>query len=193
MTATVPLPDDAAPAFDVQRVLDFWFKEHGPKDWFAKNPDFDAKIGARFGALHARAQAGELDGWAGTPAGALALLVVLDQFSRNLYRDRAEAFACDAKALAVARKAVDRGFHLGFGEPERVFFFLPFEHSEDPRDQELSVGYFADFSDKLYVEAAEKHKAIIDRFGRYPHRNKILGRASTPEEIAFLSGPESSF
>ncbi|MCC7016768.1 MAG: DUF924 domain-containing protein [Rhodospirillales bacterium] len=185
--------DSRAPLPDAARVLDFWFKDRGAEDWFAKNPDFDAEIRAGFGTLHALAAEGKLDRWAETPEGALALIVVLDQFSRNLHRGSAQAFACDPKALALARQAVERGFHLGFGERERVFLFMPFEHSEDPRDQELSVKYFAGFSGKLYVEAAEKHKAIIDRFGRFPHRNAALGRESTPEEVAFLAGPESSF
>jgi uncharacterized protein (DUF924 family) len=186
MTATV-LPDDAA------RVLHFWFEEYGPKDWFAKNAAFDEAIRSRFGALHAGAARGELDGWAETPAGALALILVLDQFSRNLFRASAKAFACDPKALALARRAVAKGYIDGFGEAERAFFLLPFEHSEDPADQELSVRHFGRFSDPLYRDAAEKHKAIIDRFGRYPHRNAALGRASTLEEIAFLAGPGSSF
>jgi uncharacterized protein (DUF924 family) len=183
---------EALPA-DAARVLAFWFEEHGPKDWFAKNPAFDAELGRRFEALHVRAAQGVLDSWAETPKGVLALIIVLDQFSRNMYRDSAKAFARDSKALDLARQAVVRGFHLGLGEQERVFLYLPFEHSENRRDQELSVQYFAGFSDKLYVEAAEKHKAIIDRFGRFPHRNQALGRASTPEEIAFLAGPGSSF
>jgi uncharacterized protein (DUF924 family) len=187
MTQSAALPPDAAAA------LAFWFEEHGPKDWFAKNPAFDAKIAERFGDLHARAARGALDSWAETPKGALALIIVLDQFSRNMHRDSAKAFACDAKALGLARRAVDRGFDLGLGEPERVFLYLPFEHSENRRDQELSVGYFGGFSDKLYVKAAEKHKVIIDRFGRFPHRNKALGRASTPEETAFLAEPGSGF
>jgi uncharacterized protein (DUF924 family) len=181
------LPAEAA------RVLAFWFEEHGSKDWFAKNPALDEAIRERFGALHAQAARGDLDGWAETPKGALALIVVLDQFSRNMYRNDARAFACDPKALGLARRAVERGFHLGLGESERVFLYMPFEHSEDPRDQELSVGYFAGFSDRLYVDAAVKHKMIIDRFGRFPHRNAALGRASTPEEMAFLAGPGSSF
>lgn len=174
-------------------VLDFWFEQHGPEDWFAKNPEFDAKIRARFGSLHAVAVRGELDNWADTPEGALALILVLDQFSRNLYRNSAKAFASDAKVLRLARQVMDRNLVNGFGARERVFIFLPFEHSEDPRDQELSVKYFAPYADKIYVDAAEKHKAIIDRFGRFPHRNAALGRESTPEEIAFLAEPGSSF
>lgn len=191
MTVTVHPADALTP--EAAAVLSFWFEEHGPKEWFAKNSDFDAKIRARFGALHARAARGELDDWAETPEGALALLVVLDQFSRNLYRNDSGAFACDAKALGLARMALDKDFLAGFGEPERAFFLLPFEHSENPRDQDISVRYFGRFSDPLYRDAAEKHKAIIDRFGRYPHRNAALGRPSTPEELAFLAGPGSSF
>lgn len=183
----------SAPPALASEVLDFWFKEHGPKDWFAKNPEFDAKIRARFGALHARAERGELDHWAETALGALALILVLDQFSRNLHRDSARTFASDAKALGLARLAVEKGFHNGLDERERVFVFVPFEHSEAPRDQELSVKYFAGLADKSYLEWAGKHKEIIDRFGRYPHRNAALGRESTPEEIVFLAGPGSSF
>ena len=183
----------SAPPVLASEVLDFWFEEHGPKDWFAKNPEFDAKIRSLFGALHARAARGELDDWIETPKGALALILVLDQFSRNLYRDSARAFACDPKALEITRLAVEKGLHNGLAERERVFVFVPFEHSEDRRDQELSVKYFASLADKSYLEWAEKHKAIIERFGRYPHRNAALGRKSTPEEIAFLAGPGSSF
>lgn len=183
----------SAPPDQALAILDFWFKEHGPKDWFAKNSEFDAKIRARFGSLHAAAGRGELEGWAKTAKGTLALILILDQFSRNLYRDSAKAFALDAQALRLARQVIDGVLHNGFGEQERVFVFLPFEHSEDPRDQELSVAYFAPYADKTYVEAAEKHKAIIGRFGRFPHRNAALGRTSTPEEIAFLAEPGSSF
>lgn len=182
-----------APLIRTAEVLDFWFKEHGPKDWFAKNPEFDAKIRSRFSALHAAAGRGELDDWAETATGALALIVILDQFSRNLYRDNAKAFALDARALRFAKRAVEKGFHKNLDQRERPFMFLPFEHSEDPRDQELSIEYYAELGDKSLLEWAEKHKAIIDRFGRYPHRNAVLGRASTPEEMAFLAGPGSSF
>ena len=178
---------------DAGAVLAFWFEEHGPKDWFAKNPAFDAEIGRRFGALHARAARGELDSWAKRPRGALALVIVLDQFSRNMQRDSVKAFACDAKARDLARRAVDRGFDGQLDDREKTFLYLPFEHSEDPRDQELSIRCFARLADKSLLGWAEKHKAIIDRFGRYPHRNAALGRASTPEEIAFLAEPGSSF
>ena len=182
-----PLPNRTA------EVLEFWFKDHGPTDWFAKNPDLDAQIRDRFGALHAAASRGDLDDWAETAKGALALVVILDQFSRNLHRASALAFANDARALKIAKSAIAKGFDQSLSEPQRVFLYLPFEHSEDARDQELSVKYFASLADKLYVESAKQHKAIVDRFGRYPHRNAALGRASTPDEIAFLATPGSSF
>ena len=174
-------------------VLDFWFKDHGTKDWFAKNPDFDAKIRDRFAALLVEAGNGKLDSWGGTARGALALIVVLDQFSRNLNRDGALAFANDARALRLARQAIAKGFHKELALRERSFIYLPFEHSESKSDQELSVRYFIELGDSTFLEAAKKHKAIVDRFGRFPHRNAALGRTSTPEEIAFLAGPGSSF
>ena len=183
----------AAPPKQATEVLEFWFAEHGFKDWFAKSPEFDAEIRARFGPLHAAAVAGELDHWAETPAGVLALILMLDQFSRNLHRGNARAFAADAKALGLARQVLERGLDNGLGDLERAFLFLPFEHSEAPRDQELSVQCFAGIADPLYLKSAAEHKAIIDRFGRYPHRNAALGRESTPEEIAFLAAPGSSF
>ncbi len=191
MTATALSADALSP--EAAAVLAFWFEEHGPKDWFAKNPAFDAAIAERFGALHARAARGALDSWAETPKGALALIIVLDQFSRNMHRDGAKAFACDAKALGLARRAVERGFDDRLDDREKTFLYLPFEHSETPADQELSIRSFAKLADKSLLGWAEKHKMIIDRFGRFPHRNKALGRASTLEETAFLAEPGSGF
>lgn len=188
-----------------QAVLDFWFgspdsPEYGlsrPK-WFRKSEAFDEEIRTRFGALHARALAGELADWALTPIGACALIVVLDQFSRNLFRHQAKAFAGDALALAVARRLVAAGGDQRLPTAQhRVFVYLPFEHDESLESQHLSLALYEQLAkvsglvDNL--DYARKHAVIIERFGRYPHRNAALGRASTPEEIAFLKAPGSSF
>ena len=181
-------------------VLGFWFGAPtgaARPEWFRKDPDFDAQVRARFAALHAQAAAGGLEAWAGEPASALALVVVLDQFSRNLHRGDARAFAQDARALALARGAVDRGWDRGKLPVERQFLYLPFEHAEDPAIQDRSVALFAGLeafeATRGLTEWAEKHRAIIRRFGRFPHRNAALGRASTAEELAFLREPGSGF
>lgn len=174
-------------------VLDFWFREHGAESWFAKASSFDAAIRDRFGVVHALACQGGLDHWADDPYGRLALILVLDQFSRNLYRGDARAFAADPAALALARRTVDEGMDRSFGPQERMFVYLPFEHSESKADQERSVALFAALGNPDLLDWAQRHKAIIDRFGRFPHRNAALGRPSTPDEQAFLEQPGSSF
>lgn len=183
-----------------REVLDFWFgpSPHAARaEWFRKDPAFDAAIRARFGAALERALSGAFRGWRADPHGALAHVVLLDQFTRNAFRDTPRAFAGDVEALATASAAVDAGFDRALDRYERGFLYLPFEHSEDLAMQERSLALFArlrdDTGDAAPLEWAEKHAAIIRRFGRYPHRNAILGRPSTPEEIAFLSEPGSSF
>ncbi len=183
-----------------QKILDFWFgpPPHAPRDvWFRKDASFDATIGARFGAAVDAALGGGYRDWAGTPHGALARVLLLDQFTRNLFRDTPRAFAGDADALAAATAAVDAGYDRTLGVYERWFLYLPFEHAEDPEAQERSLALFGALTavtgDAGPLEWAQKHAAIIRRFGRYPHRNAILGRASTPEEIAFLKEPGSRF
>jgi len=181
-------------------ILDFWF---GPRphrthaEWFRKDPDFDATIRARFGAaIEAAIDGGPPDG-AGDGQEALARIILLDQFTRNAWRDTPRAFAGDGAALATAIAVVDSGRDAGFDRYERSFLYLPFEHAEDPAIQERSIALFSrlakDEGDPALVEWAEKHAMIIRRFGRYPHRNAILGRPSTAEEIAFLHEPGSSF
>lgn len=179
---------------DPGAVLDFWFKEHGPANWFAKDDAFDALIRDRFAATLERAARGRHDGWMDDgPRGGLALIVVLDQFSRNLYRDDARAFANDGKALALAKRMVDEGGDAELSADERPFVYLPFEHSESIEDQVRCIDLFTALGRPDLLEWAKKHKVIIDRFGRFPHRNAALGRESTPEEIAFLAEPGSSF
>lgn len=184
------------------RVLEFWFGKPAagaPREvWFRKDPAFDAEIGERFGAVIEAALAGELDHWeAAGPAAALALIIVLDQFTRNVFRDTARMFAGDAQALAIARRLVDSGADQRLEPMQRWFAYLPFEHAESLPDQERSVELFdalrAFPASAGAYDWAISHRDVIRRFGRYPHRNEILGRASTPAEIEFLATPGSRF
>ena len=175
-------------------LLAFWFAESNRPFWFEKDPDFDAACRAAAEALHRQAAAGALEHWRESALGSLALLILLDQVPRNLYRGEARAFATEAKARAVARAALDRGFDQGLSEEQRLFFYLPFEHSEDLADQRRSVALFGQLTGRPdWLPWAERHAEIIARFGRFPHRNAALGRATTPEEAEFLAGPNSSF
>jgi uncharacterized protein (DUF924 family) len=181
-------------------VLAFWFgPQPGPSraEWFRKDAAFDERIRERFGALHAAAARGERAAWRASAETNLALVVVLDQFSRNLYRDDARAFAQDAQARDCAVEALARGDDLGMRPVQRQFLYLPFEHSEDLADQERSLELFASLEafeeTRGLGEWARRHHAIVARFGRFPHRNAVLGRASTPEEIEFLKQPGSGF
>lgn len=176
-----------------EAVLDFWFSESSEEDWFKKNDAFDATLRERFSWTHAAAAEGALDGWAETPDGRLALLILLDQMSRNLYRGDARAFAQDGKAIAIARRALAEGDHAVASRDRRLFLYLPFEHSENPADQALCMALFTALGDDRLIDFAERHKVIVDRFGRFPHRNAVLGRESTAEEISFLEQPNSSF
>ncbi|MEJ1169140.1 DUF924 family protein [Variovorax sp. CCNWLW235] len=165
-------------------VVDFW-RSAGPDRWFAKNDAFDAEFGGRFLAAHEAAALGELDHWSTEPEGALALMVLLDQFPRNTWRGNARMLATDAKALAVARKAIEAGLDLKVDEALRRFFYLPFMHSESLADQERSVELNAAL-DANTQRFAVLHRDIIARFGRFPHRNKLLGRTTSAEEQRFL-------
>ncbi len=176
-----------------EEVLGFWFREADPKHWFAKDDGFDATLRDRFGAVHAEAAAGGLGDWEATADGRMALILVLDQMSRNLYRNDSRAFAQDARARDVARRAIAAGDHA-FAPPERCqFLFLPFEHSEDLADQLWCDALFRALGDANLIDYAERHRVIIERFGRFPHRNAALGRTGTAEELAFLEQPNSSF
>ena len=162
-------------------VIDFWVHA-GPKHWFAKNDRFDAQIRERFEALHHCAARGELDDWAGEALGALALLLLLDQFPRNMYRHSAHAYATDPLALQVAKAAVAAGLDRAVDPSLRNFFYLPFMHAETLADQERAMA----LCEEPNARWAMLHRDIIQRFGRFPHRNAELGRESTPEEVAFL-------
>jgi uncharacterized protein (DUF924 family) len=179
-------------------VLEFWFGSDPTvwrPAWFRRDPELDAGCAA-FAAARAAAIAGALDAWAETPRGALALLILLDQMSRNLFRDRAEAFAADAKARAIARAAIARRFDTQLTPIERVFAYLPFQHSEAAADQDVSVQLceaLGPVEGANVAEYARRHRDVIRRFGRFPHRNATLGRQSTPEELAYLAEPDAGF
>lgn len=187
-----------------QEVLDFWFgapgtPEHGrPRpEWFRKSDAFDEAIRSRFEALHAAAARDERKHWRDAPPSALALVIVLDQFPRNMYRGTPRAFATDPQALDTARHIVGQGWDRGMKPVERLFVYLPYEHAENMDMQRESVRLFEGLRDDPQsiegIDYAWRHYEIIERFGRFPHRNAILGRPSTPEEIEFLKQPGSSF
>ncbi len=183
----------------IEEILTFWFGDPGDADygkpqmkWFTKDDKFDAEIQERFQDVMDDAAAGKLDEMAQSPEGAVALLIVLDQFPRNVYRGSPKAFAADAHARDVAAHVLEHGFDQQVMPVMRSFMYLPFEHSEDLADQERSMELFGALGGDG-LEWAEKHHVIIERFGRFPHRNAVLGRESTPEETAFLTQPGSSF
>jgi uncharacterized protein (DUF924 family) len=165
-------------------VVTFW-REAGPERWFEKDTVFDEEIKRRFLATHEAAAAGKLHDWENTAEGALALLILLDQFPRNMFRNSARAYATDPLARAIAAGALVKGFDSVFPDL-RSFFYLPFEHSEDLADQERALALYKAAGDTDNLKWAEIHADIIRRFGRFPHRNAVLGRATTPEEQAFL-------
>ena len=173
--------------------LHFWFTELTPKQHFAKDPALDETIRARFGATLEAATKCELFAWRATPEGRLAEVLVLDQFSRNVYRDTARAFAQDALALALAQALVASGQDRSLPLAQRSFAYMPYMHSESALIHAQAVMLFAQPGMEHSLRFEQRHQAIIERFGRYPHRNALLGRESTPEELVFLSEPGSSF
>ncbi|MFO1251365.1 MAG: DUF924 family protein [Inhella sp.] len=181
------LPEEAA------AVLRFWFEECQPAQWWKVEAGFDAEIARRFGELHRRAAAGELSAWRATPAGRLAEILVLDQFSRNLFRGQARAFAQDAMALVLAQEALAAGAAEALPEAARQFLLLPLMHSESSAVHEQAEPLFARYGTPGTQDFERRHADIVARFGRYPHRNELLGRPSTPEELAFLQQPGSRF
>lgn len=167
-----------------REVVDFW-RDAGPERWFAKNDAFDADFKTRFLKLHEQAARHDLDDWVVSPDGALALILLLDQFPRNCFRGTQRMFATDKHARVIADKAIALGHHRSASAELEVFFYLPFEHSEDIADQNRCVSLHA-MLDEEYRKYAELHRDIIKRFGRFPHRNEILGRTTLPEEQEFL-------
>ncbi|WGD29610.1 DUF924 domain-containing protein [Ancylobacter sp. WKF20] len=169
-----------------EAILAFW-RDAGPDRWFAKDEAFDTAIRAQFLAAHEAAARGELRGWEETADGCYALILLLDQFPRNLFRDSPRAFATDAQARAIADTAIARGFERSYALPERRFFYMPYMHSEDLADQQRCVALCAAAGDEEGVHHAVIHHDIIRDFGRFPHRNPVLGRDMTTEEQAFLA------
>ena len=176
-----------------QKVIAFWFEESGPKKWYSAESNFDDLIRSRFSELAEKAQRCELSAWRSSAIGALAEIILLDQFSRNLYRGTARAFRYDELALALAQFALNNGFDKELAPSKRAFLYLPFMHSESKAVHEDAVKLFSQPELENNLKFEMLHKNIIDRFGRYPHRNEILGRANTIEEIEFLKTPGSSF
>lgn len=176
-----------------QDILKFWFEETKPKQYFEKEEAFDALIRQRFSEVHRAAAQCELYGWRTRPEGRLAEIIVLDQFSRNLFRDNSRAFACDGMALALAQEAMRTGADQALEPYRRIFLYMPYMHSESRAIHAIAERLFRQAGVETNLKYELKHKVVIDRFGRYPHRNTILGRESTPEEQAFLAEPGSSF
>jgi uncharacterized protein (DUF924 family) len=188
----------------VQEILEFWFGKPDDLDygksrkvWFTKNPEFDREVRSRFLPVYQQAAAGELDDWKASPQGCLALIILLDQFPRNMFRGQSQAFATDPQALFYAKHAVTNGFDRELLPIQRQFIYLPFEHSENLTDQHQCIKLFSTLQDYPEcisgVDYAHRHFQVIERFGRFPHRNEILGRETTPEEAEFLQQPGSSF
>ena len=177
----------------IEEVLVFWFEELSPEQWFKKDAVVDAAVRAKFSTLYEELAGNGGQTWTDSPRGCLAAVIVLDQFPRNLYRDDRRAYTTDAVALTIAKSAVHRGFDEALSMHERKFLFMPFQHCEDVTDQNVSVELFSSLGDPKALEYAIRHKDVVERFGRFPHRNAALGRMSTPEELEFLTQPGSSF
>jgi uncharacterized protein (DUF924 family) len=174
-------------------IINFWYTQIPPRNWFIKDLAFDAMLKRRFGNIHQQAAAGELAHWRQKPLGKLAEIIVLDQFSRNLFRNTPSAYAYDGQALVLAQSAIAQSADLGLLPKQKSFMYMPLMHSESAAIHKQAITLFNQPGLESNYEFELKHQLIIERFGRYPHRNGILGRASTPEELAFLSQPCSSF
>ena len=187
-------------------ILQFWFQEITPAQWWKVDPAFDSLIADRFGDIHAQATRAELFAWRTTPQGRLAEIIVLDQFSRNIHRGTRRAFEADPLALALAQEAILANANAALAQEavsaqadtaltqeERIFLYMPYMHSESKQIHVVAETLFKENAPESNYNFELRHKAIIDRFGRYPHRNLILGRSSTPEELTFLTEPGSSF
>ncbi|MEO1004167.1 MAG: DUF924 family protein [Cyanobacteria bacterium J06638_7] len=175
-------------------VLHFWFEQATPQQWFGKDPAFDALVRERFLALVLRALRGDLAAWGAAPAGGLALVLALDQFPRQIWRGSAMAFAGDGQALALSQAALGQGWVEAEADPgRRQFWLMPLMHSEDPAVQEAAVPLFTRLCDPRSADFARRHRDVIARFGRFPHRNAALGRVSSAAELAFLQTPGSRF
>jgi uncharacterized protein (DUF924 family) len=178
----------------IDEVLAFWFAEGMNEAWFVKDPSFDAKVRAVLGKHRERAVSGDYDHWMESGCGCVALVILLDQAPRNLFRDDPRAYATDEKARAVTHHALRLGLDAGLAQVERIFLYLPLEHSEDLEDQTLCCELAASLDeDPAWHRYALQHREVIERFGRFPHRNAVLGRRSTPEELEFLKRKDAGF
>jgi uncharacterized protein (DUF924 family) len=173
-------------------ILDFWFIQHGMEDWFYASDEFDARIKTNFSRLHAQAMAGELFSWRSSPKGRLAEILILDQFTRQLYRKTGRAFSADMQALTLAQEMVISGHDVHLENQKKNFAYMPFMHSESLAVHDFALPLFKGISEQSY-EYATKHRDMIVEFGRYPYRNAALGRKNTPAEDAFLADAHSSF
>lgn len=178
---------------DYQHILKFWFNEIDPALWFKKDEVFDGQLRKSFGPVWQAASKGELANWRQNIEGRLAEILVLDQFSRNLFRDLPASFAYDGMALVLAQEAVNSGLTVQLSDTQRGFLYLPFMHSESAVIHRQALELYTELGNEIQLNYELRHKAIIDRFGRYPHRNHILGRVSSAEEQAFLLQPDSTF
>lgn len=176
-----------------EQIIKFWFDDIKPEQRWKKDDVFDNMISDRFKDIHSKASKGELKLWRKDPSGSLAEIIILDQFSRNIFRDKPESFASDKLAIEAAKEAIGKGFDNDLNIDQLGFLYMPFMHSESLSDHEQAMKLFKKKGLESMYEYECKHKKIIDRFGRYPHRNQILGRESTSEEIEFLKTPGSSF
>jgi uncharacterized protein (DUF924 family) len=184
---------DKAEIAGPKAVISFWFEELDQKGWFEKNETTDREIARRFGATHLSLAGNVPQIWWESAEAALALIIVFDQFPRNIYRGTPLAFATDGLALREAKAAVDAGLDQLVDQSRRLFFYMPFEHSERMEDQDRSVELFTALEDENYLDYAHKHRKVIAEFGRFPHRNQILGRDSTSEEATYLAEPGAGF
>lgn len=178
---------------EYREIIEFWFAQIDPKQWWQKDETFDRLISDRFNPIHHQATLCELYPWRAEPLGRLAEIIILDQFSRNIYRNQALAFAFDSLALALAQEAIACQIQQSLTLEQKSFLYLPFMHSESLQIHERAVELFSEPGLESNLKFEYKHKEIIERFGRYPHRNHLLGRLSTPEETEFLKQPGSSF
>ena len=174
-------------------VLDFWFSERVKRMWFKKSADFDREIKQRFFNTYQRGKTGALADWRNSSKNVLALIIVLDQFPRNMFRNTSQAFATDKQAVELTKYAVSNNYQQNLSPEEQAFLYMPLMHSENKEDQKKCVALFTELGRKDNLKFAIKHQEIIDRFGRFPHRNEIVGRKSTSEEKEFLTQPGSSF
>src|SRR5512134_3066534 len=172
---------------EVQEILEFWFSEEAERLWFASTPAFDQEIRRRFAERFAEGASGQLRSWEETPEGCVALCILLDQMPRNMFRGSPRAFATDAKALAIAERAVNRGFDRELPPEHKQFLYMPFCHSEELANQVRALALFEAAGLRESLEFAKDRVAVMRRFGRFPHRNAVLGRTSTPEELKFLA------